>query len=190
MDEPIDFGWFIVGCGKRRRGSRDTVSFGKGRSIDSETCWGRVASQLGVFVRRRFRASRERVFDAFTDPEILARWFSPSPDIGTEVLEHDLRVGGTYRLGFRFPDGSEDTVRGAFKELQPPDRLAFTWTWEAPDRHAGIETIVTIVLREEGVDTEVVISHDRFPTHESRDRHDAGWSTTLERLDVLLCNES
>lgn len=149
-----------------------------------------MASQLGVFVRRRFRASREDVFDAFTDPKTLVRWFSPSADIGTEVLEHDLRIGGAYRLGFRFPDGSQDTVRGAFKEIQPPDRLAFTWTWDPPDRHAGIETFVTVVLREEGAETEVVISHDRFPTHETRDRHDAGWATTLDRLENLLDEDS
>jgi uncharacterized protein YndB with AHSA1/START domain len=126
------------------------------------------------------------VFDAFTDPETLVRWFSPSADIGTEVLEHDLRVGGRYRLGFHFPDGSRDTVRGVFQEIEPHDRLAFTWTWDPPDRHAGIETLVIVVLRDDGAETEVVISHDRFPTHETRDRHEAGWATTLDRLESIL----
>lgn len=145
-----------------------------------------MASQLGVFVRRRFTAPRPAVYGAFTDPEQLVLWFSPSVDIGTEVIEHDLRVGGAYRLGFAFPDGRRDTVRGAFRELDPPERIAFTWTWEPPDPHAGIETLVTIVLREDGADTDVLVSHDRFPTNESRDRHDAGWATTLDRLSRLL----
>lgn len=145
-----------------------------------------MANQLAVSFRRRFGASCEEVFRAFTEPEILARWFSPSADIGTEVLEHDLRVGGSYRLKFRMPNGSENVVRGVFKEVEPPTRLTFTWTWEPPDPHAGIETLVTIVLRQDGTETELLVSHDRFPTHESRDRHDAGWSTTLERLEELV----
>lgn len=145
-----------------------------------------MASQLAVSVRRRFPASCEEIFRAFTDPETLVRWFSPSEDIGTEVVEHDLRVGGSYRLAFRMADGTENRVRGVFKEIQPPHRLGFTWTWEAPDPHAGIETLVTVVLREDANETEVLVSHDRFPTHESRDRHDAGWTTTLDRLEKLV----
>jgi uncharacterized protein YndB with AHSA1/START domain len=149
-----------------------------------------MASQLGVAVRRRFRASRERIYAALTDPSDLVRWFSPSVDIGTEVLEHDLRVGGTYRLRFTLPEGTRNIVRGEFVELEPPVRLSFTWTWEPPDPHAGIETLVSIVLREDGDGTEVSVSHDRFPTHESRDRHDAGWTTTFDRLATLLEEES
>ncbi len=149
-----------------------------------------MASQIGVFVRRRFRASRKEVFRAFTDPEQLVRWFSPSADIATEVLEHDLRLGGSYRLGFIFSDGERNIVRGSFRELEPPERLAFTWTWEPPDPHAGIETLVTIVLRVDGAETEVIVSHDRFPTNESRDRHEAGWATTFDRLEMLLREES
>lgn len=148
-----------------------------------------MASQLAVAVRRRFRASRERIFRAFTAPRDLTRWFSPSVDIGTEVLEHDLRVGGSYRLRFTLPGGESNVVRGEFLELDPPERLAFTWTWEPPDPHAGIETLVTIVLREDGDRTEVSIAHDRFPTNASRDRHDAGWTSTLDRLDDLLKEE-
>ena len=139
--------------------------------------------------RPRLKTSFSFSFSPFTDPEQLVRWFSPSVDIGTEVLEHDLRVGGSYRLEFIFADGKGDTVRGAFRELEPPERLAFTWTWEAPDPHAGIETLVTIVLREDGAETEVVVSHDRFPTNESRDRHEAGWATTFDRLETLLTEE-
>jgi len=149
-----------------------------------------MASRLAVAVRRRLRAPRERIYRAFTEPGDLVRWFSPSADIGTEVLEHDLRVGGTYRLRFTLPGGVNNVVRGRFVELEPPERLAFTWTWEPPDPHAGIETIVHVVLRGDADGTEVVVSHDRFPTNESRDRHDAGWTTTLDRLETLSMGES
>jgi uncharacterized protein YndB with AHSA1/START domain len=145
-----------------------------------------MASQLAVAVRRRFRASPARIYRAFTDPDELARWFSPSVDIATEVLDHELRVGGAYRIRFTLPGGESNVVRGEFIELDPPERLAFTWTWEAPDPHAGIDTLVTVVLRKDGANTELVLSHDRFPTNASRDRHDDGWVTTLDRLESFV----
>ncbi len=148
-----------------------------------------MASQLSVLVRRHIRASRKHVFRAFTDPKKLPRWFSPSADIGTEILEHDFRVGGRYRFGFRFPDGERTTVTGVFREIASGERLVFTWSWEPPDPHAGVETLVTIVLREEQDGTEIVVTHDRFPRHEIRDRHDAGWRTTLDRLDIFLVRQ-
>ncbi len=145
-----------------------------------------MASQLSVLARRHIRASRAQVFRAFTDPEMLPRWFSPSADIGTEILAHDFRVGGRYRFGFRFPDGERNTVVGMFREIASPERLVFTWTWEPPDPHAGVETLVTVILREEDDGTEIVVTHDRFPHNEIRDRHDVGWQTTLDRLETLL----
>lgn len=93
-----------------------------------------MASQLSVLVRGHIRASRKHVFRAFTDPKKLPRWFSPSADIGTEILEHDFRVGGRYRFGFRFPDGERTTVTGVFREIASGERLVFTWSWEPPTR--------------------------------------------------------
>ena len=147
-----------------------------------------MAIQLAVFVRRRFRASKESVFRAFTEPSLLTLWFSPSEDIRVEVLEHDFSIGGRYRFGFRFPEGHRNTVLGTFREISAPYRLVFTWTWEAPDPHAGIETLVIVRIEPVGSETEVVVTHERFPSWESRDRHDAGWSTTLDRLEDLIGN--
>jgi len=141
---------------------------------------------LQVLVKRRFRAARDLVFRAFVEPATLETWFSPSPEIATEVLEHDARVGGRYRIGFRFPDGSRISVLGTFREISPPVRLAFSWTWEPPDVHAGVETLVTIVFDERDGGTEVTVRHDRFPDAPSRDRHDEGWTGTLARLATRL----
>ena len=75
---------------------------------------------MRVVAKRRYRAPRERVFRAFTDPKELARWFSPSEDIATDAIELDLRVGGAYRFGFHLPDGFVDYVLGRFEEVSPP----------------------------------------------------------------------
>jgi uncharacterized protein YndB with AHSA1/START domain len=102
------------------------------------------------------------------------------------VLEHDLRPGGRYRFAFRFPDGAEAIVRGEFLEIRRPGSLVFTWTWEEPDPHAGMETKVSVLLSASGNGTELVVTHERFPEESVRNRHDEGWSTTLDRLERLL----
>ena len=144
---------------------------------------------MKVVAKRRFRAPRERVFRAFTDPTDLPRWFSPSEDITTDVVELDLRVGGAYRFGFHLPDGAVEYVLGRFEEVSPPERLVFTWTWVEPDPHAGIETRVTVAFTDHGDETEVAVTHERFPSEETRKRHDEGWQGTFDRLSKLLEND-
>jgi uncharacterized protein YndB with AHSA1/START domain len=141
---------------------------------------------LEVVARRPYRASRATVFRAFTEPEYLTGWFSPSSDISLEVLDFTLREGGKYRFGFRFPDGQKNFVVGEYREISRPSKLVFTWTWEAPDPHAGIETIVTVELLEHGEETEVVVHHARFPNEETCHRHEQGWNGALERLHDFL----
>lgn len=144
---------------------------------------------LSLTTRRRYPAPIETVFRAFTEPEILTRWFSPSADIAIEVLDYDLRPTGSYRFGYRFPDGRLSTVKGRFRKVSRPARLTFTWTWEAPDPHAGIETLVTIELVPREGGTEILVVHELFPDHDSRDRHQDGWRTTLDRLAEILTRE-
>ena len=140
---------------------------------------------LKVTARRRYRASPEVLFRAFSRAEDLIRWFSPSEEIQTEVVDLDFRPGGRYRFAFHFPDGGRNLVTGRYEEISPR-RLVFTWTWEEPDPHAGIDTRVTIEFIELGEGTEVLVTHERFPDRETRDRHDEGWSGALTRLLKLL----
>ncbi len=139
-------------------------------------------SPLTVNARHRYEGPPDAVFRAFTEPALLVRWFSPSPEVDLEVLEHDLRPDGRYRFRYREPDGVTSIVAGRFCDISRPTRLVFTWTWEPPDPHAGIETLVTIDLVSDGGGTLVCVTHERFPDAESRDRHDRGWHTTLPRL--------
>jgi len=81
-------------------------------------------------LQRRFYRPRENVFRAWTDPEVLRRWWCPEGWIPAEI-EVDLRVGGSYRIGMRRRSGGEPVyVCGSFLEVDSPEKLAYTWQWE------------------------------------------------------------
>ena len=141
-----------------------------------------ASSPRSLTARQRHDAPAELVFKAFTDPLILPRWFSPGPEITMAVLAHELRPGGRYRFRYQQPDGTISIVAGEFVAIAPPERLVFTWTWEAPDPHAGIKTLVTVAILDRDPGSEVVVTHERFPDEISRARHDEGWRNTLARL--------
>lgn len=143
-------------------------------------------SALSLECRRTYRASAARVFRALTEPAVMERWWSPDPAVQVDVLDWVLRVGGTWRFAYRFPDGRVIHVGGTLREVDPERRLVLTWTWEPPDVHAGTETLVTIALDESEEGTTVLVRHERFPSSEIRDRHDAGWTATLDRLGEAL----
>jgi uncharacterized protein YndB with AHSA1/START domain len=138
-------------------------------------------------IRRRVAAPPERVFQAWTTPEHLQRWFFPSID-GEAVprAEVDLRVGGRYRITMHAPDGDiAAMVGGTYYEVQPSEKLVFSWTWEAPQPETP-ETLVTVELRQVQGETEIIITHEHFPDPAAQDRHTIGWNCSLERLTWLV----
>lgn len=97
----------------------------------------------------------------------------------------DLRVGGRFRLGMRkLPDGEIFYLAGTYREVRPPERLVYTWRWES-EPELG-ETLVTVELRERGASTEVVLTHELFPSAEVRQQHERGWASCLDRLAKIL----
>lgn len=136
---------------------------------------------------RTFNAPRERVFDAWTDPEVLREWWSAMPTMKPSCAEVDLREGGRYRLGMQDAEsGNEHVVVGEYREVRRPERLAYTWMWENKPEMTGGETLVEIDFRELGDGTEVVLTHTGLPTDESRGQHTHGWNGCLDSLGRYL----
>jgi uncharacterized protein YndB with AHSA1/START domain len=136
-------------------------------------------------LERTFAAPAEVVFDAWTEPEVLRRWWAARPDWECASADVDLRVGGRYRLSMRDPsDGSVRTVGGEYVEIARPRRLVYTWTWlAASDAMAGSEdTLVTVEFRDLGGRTAVAITHERFADERVRDLHVLGWEGCLDSL--------
>lgn len=145
-------------------------------------------TQEAVVLRlsRRFNAPRERVFEAWTNEDVLKKWWAAQPSWDTPVAEVDARPGGSYRLAMRDPDSGEThTLVGEYREVNPPERLVYTWTWESNvDAMSGSEnTLVEVDFREDGDATEVVVTHSGFATPELRDMHAHGWNGCLDNLE-------
>jgi uncharacterized protein YndB with AHSA1/START domain len=138
---------------------------------------------------RRFDAPRERVFEAWTNPEVLREWWAAQPKWEGAGAEVDLRPGGRYRLSMKDTEqGAVHTVGGEYKEINPPERLSFTWSWEGnPEEMTGSDaTLVVVEFREDGDGTEVVLTHSGFANEEIRAMHEDGWNGTLSTLERLL----
>jgi uncharacterized protein YndB with AHSA1/START domain len=134
-------------------------------------------------VRRTFAAPPARVFQAWTRPEELKRWAAPGP-METPLAEVDLRVGGQYRIHMRAPDGAEHRVFGVYREVDPPRRLVYTWTWE--DDPEVIDSVVTVEFHDRGGSTEVVLRHEALPNKDRRDKHEVGWNGCLDKLASVV----
>jgi uncharacterized protein YndB with AHSA1/START domain len=139
-----------------------------------------MTSETSLRVERSFDASPEEVFDAWTNPEVLRRWWAVHPDGSTPVAEVDLRVGGRYRLAMDNPDGVRHTVGGEYREVERPSRLVYTWQWELDSGEPGHISFVTVEFVGRGNHTDVVLEHAGLPDSESRDRHAQGWSACLD----------
>jgi uncharacterized protein YndB with AHSA1/START domain len=136
-------------------------------------------------IRRRFRSPREKVFGAWTRPEALRKWWFPSGWV-PETIELDLRVGGAYSVSMRRDGiGAQVSVRGNFLEVQPPERLKFTWRWEGAFDLMP-ETVVTIEFLEFGGGTELILRHENFADPHIGRQHRSGWIAACARLDQAV----
>lgn len=144
----------------------------------------KTAATNSLRVAQTIRATPERLFRAWTEPDELMQWWRMEGDgwasAGASV---DLKVGGKYRLAMTSPDGKAHVAVGEYREVDPPTRLAFTWDWDDPASRVG-ETLVTIDFNDVGDNmTEVVLTHERFANAEQASGHEQGWTQLLRLLD-------
>lgn len=150
-----------------------------------ENAEGQTPPRSKVKVTRRFQASRQRVFRAWTEPELLMRWFVED-DGDMQVCELDLRAGGRYRFEGT-AGGRPWALEGVFLEVDRPARLVYTWKWEDDPSLGGPgDTVVTVEFRDLGKETELVVTHEGFTNELARQEHDRGWIGCLDRLGGLV----
>jgi uncharacterized protein YndB with AHSA1/START domain/DNA-binding transcriptional ArsR family regulator len=134
-----------------------------------------------VVVRKVFEADRDTLFRAFSDPEIMRRWFFAGEEGWSADVTNDFRVGGHYRIDMHEPVGSTYSHQGEYREIDPPHKMVFTWNSDFVEG-----TQVTVEFREAVNGTEVILTHEFLPDEEKREGHRWGWNGCLRNLEKVL----
>ncbi|HQS16997.1 SRPBCC domain-containing protein [Reyranella sp.] len=142
-----------------------------------------MASKPSLALKRRLNAPPEKVYEAWTQPEKMIRWWGVTGHRRAPIAETDLRVGGRFRVQFWTPDDEHHSVSGVYREIMPPTRLVFSWAWQStPER----ESQVTIDLKPDQDGTLLTLTHEQFFNEKARDDHRGGWGMALDRLEELF----
>ena len=146
-----------------------------------------------ITITRVFDAPRERVWQAWTDPEVLMRWWGPK-DFTSPACRIDLRVGGAYLFCMRSPEGQDFWSTGIYREIVPLQRLACTDSFAdendnvVPASHYGmdgdfpLELQVTVTFEEQDGKTVMTLRHAGFPPGQMADLAAAGWNQSFDKL--------
>lgn len=142
-----------------------------------------TTTELSLEVTHHLPFPPERVFDAWLDPNMMARFMLPAPDMDPPDVTADPRVGGKFRVVMRSenaPDGWPHD--GEYLIIDRPNRLQFTWV----SAYTQDDSTVTLDFTPKDGGTDVRLTHVRFPSDESRDNHKGGWARILERMNDVL----
>jgi len=136
-------------------------------------------------IKRFINAPRNRVYAAWTDVEQLKQWFGPEK-VRTRDIIADARVGGKYQWDLVDPEGEEMTVFGEYRELVPGRKIVFTWKFEDDEDWKNHTSVVTVELSDHDGGTELRLIHEQLPREQSRNGHNDGWNSALDKLEKFV----
>lgn len=138
---------------------------------------------------RTFDAPRALVWQAWTDPKMMAQWFGPR-GFTIPLCELNVRVGGALRVVMRGPDGNEYPMRGVFLEVAPPERLVFTNIAIDDDGNHLLEGETTVSFAEQAGKTTMTLhtrAVGRVPiATQMLAGMEAGWTQTIDKLGEFV----
>jgi len=138
-----------------------------------------------IVLTRVFNAPRHLVFDAFSKPELLKRWFGPH-GWSLSTCEVDFRVGGGFRFILQGPDGQQMGMRGTYREIAPPERSVHM---ESFDDFPGESQVTSTLIEKDGKTTLTAVV--LYPSKEVRDAviksgMEHGAAETYDKLEEML----
>jgi len=140
--------------------------------------------EFNLSIQRWVNAPPNLVFDAWTDAEIMKKWWGLK-DATCPTIEIDLRVGGRYRIANLLPDGRTIWISGIYQKIERPNRLIYTWSV-----NEGDDEIVDVVIKPDGKGSILTICHMMVPDMDTRNGHQRGWTDSLSNLDIVLSSIS
>jgi uncharacterized protein YndB with AHSA1/START domain len=159
-------------------------------------------SKADLSITRVFDASRERVWKAWTDPEMFRKWWGPQ-GFTSPVAKFDLKVGGKYLNCMRSPEDKDYWSTGVYREIMEPERLVMTDSFAdkegnvVPATHYGLsadspmEMQISVRLEEQAGKTKLTLNHSGTAGINEKDRSDMeqGWNQSFDKLAQLLTKE-
>jgi uncharacterized protein YndB with AHSA1/START domain len=153
-------------------------------------------------ISRVFDATRDKVWQAWTEPARLKQWWGPR-GFKVHTCKVDLRPGGTFLYGMKAPDGSDMWGKFVYREIDAPKKLVFVVSFSDPQggvtRHPSAETwpayiLSTVTFEEQGGKTRVTVQWtpqdaseiERKTFEEGRSSMQQGWGGTLDQLTAYL----
>jgi uncharacterized protein YndB with AHSA1/START domain len=135
-----------------------------------------------VTMVHRFSRPPHEVWRAWTDANVARLWFGSDPDGTVLEARMDARVGGSFEVTFANSDGTTYTCTGEYLELEPEEKLVFTWGWK--NRPSAVER-VTVTFESDGSGTLMTFEHadiDSATTHD----YAPGWKRTFQKIERAL----
>ncbi|WP_144549584.1 SRPBCC domain-containing protein [Bacillus sp. X1(2014)] len=136
------------------------------------------AHNFTLQLNKTYPVKKERVFNAWTKPEELEKWWGPE-GMTTTIDEMNVEVNGKYKFNMHAPNGATHVLTGEYLEIVSNEKLVYTWKWENGNDDFPA-TKVTIEFLEKGNSTAVVVTHTELPSEEEAKNHNHGWTSSLE----------
>jgi uncharacterized protein YndB with AHSA1/START domain len=148
-------------------------------------------------VIRTFNAPREKVWRAYTDPDLVKQWWGPK-GFTAPIIEAELKAGGRYLYCMRSPDGKDYWSVGVYKEFSPPERIVAIDSFAdregniVPASYYGLssdwplESEMTIILEDVDGRTRMTMRQQDVPVGPDRDNSIQGWNESMDKLAEFL----
>lgn len=148
-----------------------------------------LPKERAIVIARVFDAPRELVWKAWTDPNLMARWWGPK-NFTNPVCELDVRLGGAWRIVMRSPDGIEYPCGGVYREIAAPSLLVFTNIATDKDGNPVLDGLTSVTFAEQGGKTKLTLQMRAVAIVDYAAAYlagmEEGWSQSLDRLEALL----
>lgn len=135
-----------------------------------------------VRIETSLKATREQVWEAWTEPEFILQWFGSDPNGKGLSAKLNVEQGGSYEITFKDGDGTEHTCMGKYLIVENFRELLFTWEWK---NEPGVESLVDITLDFINDGTSMIFEHKNLGTA-SAHNYLAGWKGTFLKLEIAL----
>ena len=145
----------------------------------------KAPEKTSLEVKRFIKAPRAEVYAAWTDPAQLKLWFGPEW-VKTRDFVCEVRRGGKFRWDLIDCDGKEKTIAGEYREIVLKKTIVFTWRHLNDEAWENCMSIVTIEFSDSDGGTELRLKHEQLPTEASRNDHNKGWKSVLDRLEKFV----